>query len=68
MSFVNQIQDEVCALYASPMQMMQACHSTQAYSKCYAEQANTLNNFEKSFGSHFSETFNPNWHNHPNFF
>jgi hypothetical protein len=64
---VSHIQDEVCSVCASPMHTSQMCPSTVGYSECFAEQANALNNYGKPFGSPFSETYNPNWRNHPNF-
>lgn len=66
-NFVNQVQTEVCSLCASPMHTTQMCPSTAGYPECYAEQANALNNFGKPFASPFSETYNQNWRNHPNF-
>ncbi|XP_030933499.1 uncharacterized protein LOC115959285 [Quercus lobata] len=43
------------------------CPSAAGYPDFYAEQANALNNYGKPFASPFSETYNPNWRNHPNF-
>ena len=31
------------------------------------DQANAMNNFKKPFPSPYSETYNPQWRNHPNF-
>ncbi|XP_075633356.1 uncharacterized protein LOC142605805 [Castanea sativa] len=43
------------------------CPSTARYPDFYTEQANALNNYGKPFASPFSEAYNPNWRNHPNF-
>ena len=43
------------------------CPSLTNYSNNYSEQANALNNYGKPFPSPYSETYNPNWQNHPNF-
>ena len=67
MNSVNQIQSETCSICASPMHSTQMCPSAAGYPDFYAEQANALNNYEKPFASPFSETYNPNWRNHPNF-
>ncbi|XP_023920612.1 uncharacterized protein LOC112032110 [Quercus suber] len=42
------------------------CPSTVGYPEYYTEQANALNNYGKPLVSPFSETYNPNWQNHPN--
>ena len=31
------------------------------------EQLNALKNFQRSQGNPYSNTYNPGWHNHPNF-
>ena len=66
MNSVNQIQSETCSICASPMHTTQMCPAA-GYPDFYAEQANVLNNYEKLFASPFSEIYNPNWRNHPNF-
>ena len=67
MSSVNQVQSEGCSLCASPMHSAQTCPSMCGYSESHPEQINALNNFRKPFGTAFSEPYNPNWRNHPNF-
>ena len=67
MNSVNQVQSETCSIYASPMHTTQMCPSAIRYPDFYIEQANALNNYGKPFASPFSETYNPNWRNHPNF-
>ena len=67
MNSVNQVQSETCSIYASPMHTTQMCPSAIGYPDFYIEQANALNNYGKPFASPFSETYNPNWRNHPNF-
>ncbi|XP_058216628.1 uncharacterized protein LOC131327478 [Rhododendron vialii] len=67
MESANQVQSEVCSLCSSHVHTTQTCPSIIGYSDSYVEQANALNNYGKSFASHFSETYNQNWRNHPNF-
>ena len=67
MNSVNQVQSETCSICASRMHTTQMCPSTAGYPDFYVEQTNALNNYEKPFASPFSETYNPNWRNHPNF-
>ncbi|XP_058211544.1 uncharacterized protein LOC131323714 [Rhododendron vialii] len=67
MESANQVHSEVCSLCGSHMHTMQTCPSIIGYSDNYIEQANALNNYGKSFASPFSETYNQNWRNHPNF-
>ena len=67
MNFVNQVQSETCSICASHMHTTQMCPSAAGYPDFYVEQANALNNYEKPFASPFSETYKPNWRNHPNF-
>ena len=66
MNSVNQVQSEACSICASPMHTTQMCPSIAGYPDFYTEQANALNNFGKPLVSPFSETYNPNWKNHPN--
>lgn len=49
------------------MHATEMCPSMVGYPEFYVEQANALNNYGKPFASSFSETYNPNWRNHPNF-
>ena len=67
MNSVNQVQSETCSICASHMHTTQMCPFAAGYPDFYAEQANALNNYEKPFASPFSETYKPNWRNHPNF-
>ena len=66
MNSVNQVQSETCSICASLMHTTQMCPSAAGYPDFYIEQANALNNYGKPFTSPFSETYNPNWRNHPN--
>nr|XP_023912567.1 uncharacterized protein LOC112024125 [Quercus suber] len=67
MNSVNQVQCETCSICASPMHTTQMCPSIVGYLEYYTEQANALNNYGRPLASPFSETYNPNWQNHPNF-
>ena len=66
-NFVNQVQSETCFICANPMHTTQMCPFTASYLEYYIEEANTLNNYGRPLVSPFSETYNPNWQNHPNF-
>ena len=67
MNFVNQVQSETCSICASPMHTTQMYPSTASYLKYYTKQTNALNNYGRPLASPFSETYNANWQNHPNF-
>ena len=67
MNFVNKVQSEACFICASPMHTTQTCPSTVGFPNFYTEQVNAMNNYGKPFASPFSETYNPNWRNYPNF-
>ena len=67
MNSVNQVQSKTCSICASPMHTTQMCPSAARYPDFFAEQANALNIYEKPFASPFSEIYNPNWRNRPNF-
>ena len=66
MNYVNQVQSETCSICASPMHTTQMYPAT-GYPDFYTEQANALYNYGKPIASPFSETYSPNWRNHPNF-
>ena len=58
---------EVCQLCETPDHTAKTCLSMEAFNECIAEQANSLNSYKKPYGSPFSDTYNPNWRNHPRF-
>ncbi|XP_021834176.1 uncharacterized protein LOC110773973, partial [Prunus avium] len=66
MNSVNKIHTEICSLCCSPTHSEQTCPSSHGYAE-NNEQANALNYYRNQFPSPFSETYNPNWRNHPNF-
>ena len=67
MNSVNQVQSETCFICAIPKHSTQMCPSITGYHEYHTEQANALNNYGRPLASPFSETYNPNWQNHPNF-
>ena len=67
MNSVNQVQSETGSICANPIHTTQMCPSTVGYPEYYIEQVNALNNYGRPLASPFSETYNPNWQNHPNF-
>jgi hypothetical protein len=58
-------QADVCGLYANPMHFTQNCPTLLAENPI--EEVNAFNEYRKSTGGPFSETYNPGWRNHPNF-
>jgi hypothetical protein len=57
---------ESCFICASPMHQAQNCPSMTVFVEM--EQVNAFNNFQKPSSGPYSETYNPGWRNHPNFF
>lgn len=49
------------------MHTIETCLSVNGYTECFAEQANSLNNYGKQFENPFTKTYNPGWRNQPNF-
>ena len=64
-SIANTFVVDSCSIYASPMHQAQNCPSMTVFSEM--EQMNAFNNFWKQSSEPYSETYNPRWHNHPNF-
>jgi hypothetical protein len=58
-------QADVCGLCASPMHFTQNCPTLSTENPI--EEVNAFNEYRKSTGGPFSETYNPGWRNHPNF-
>jgi hypothetical protein len=58
-------QADVCGLCTSPMHFTQNCPTLLAENPI--EEVNAFNEYRKSTGGPFSETYNPGWRNHPNF-
>jgi hypothetical protein len=58
-------QADVCGLCANPMHFTQNCPTLLAENPI--EEVNAFNEYRKSTGGPFSETYNPGWRNHPNF-
>jgi hypothetical protein len=63
----NIYQVDVCSLCASPLQFTQNCPSLSTSAEYPPEQVNAFNDYRKATGGPFVETYNPGWHNHPNF-
>jgi hypothetical protein len=62
---VNTFVVDSCSVCASLMHQAQNCPFMTVFSKM--EQVNAFNDFRKQSSGPFSETYNPGWHNHPNF-
>jgi hypothetical protein len=62
----NTFPVESCSVCASPMHQAQNCPSMTVFAEM--EQVNAFNNFQKPSSGPYSETYNPGWRNHPNFY
>jgi len=61
----SQVLHYACNVCASPTHNGMVC--PLGNQKGIREQVNAMNQFRKSFNSPYSETYNPNWRNYPNF-
>ena len=67
MKVESQVQHDACNMCTGLMHNAMVCPSL-GHQESIREQVNVLNQFRKSFSSPYSETYNLNWRNHPNFF
>jgi hypothetical protein len=63
----NPFHIDYYSICASPMHLAHTCPSLSAFVESPMEQMNAFNDFRKQSNGPFSETYNPGWHNHPNF-
>ena len=65
---VKFVQDkDTCDICAIEGHLTSECPRIPVFKELCHEQANAMSNFKKPFPSAYSETYNPNWRNHPNF-
>jgi len=62
----SQVQHNACNVCATPIHNAMV-YPSLANQEGISEQVNAMSQFRKSFNSLYSETYNPNWQNHPNF-
>jgi len=65
---VNPLHVDCCSICASPIHSAQTCPSLPTFVESSMEQVNAFNDFQKQYNGPFSDTYNPGWRNHPNFF
>ena len=58
---------DTCDICAIEGHLTGECPKIPVFKEMCEEQANVISNFKKPFPSAFSETYNSNWRNHPNF-
>ena len=64
----NQPLSETCALCASSNHCMEDCPTAAQLPPFIQEQVQLAQGFTKSNHDPFSNSYNPGWRNHPNFF
>ena len=57
------IDENICEICESNAHLTKECPTIPTFKKVLHEQANFTNNYKRPF----SDTYNPNWQNHPNF-
>jgi hypothetical protein len=56
-----------CGICETNTHLTKDCPTIPAFQEVLHEQANAANAYQRPFNSPYSETYNPNWRNHPNF-
>jgi hypothetical protein len=56
-----------CEICEAKVHLTKDCPTILAFKEVLHEQANAANAYQRPFSSPYSETYNPNWRNHPNF-
>ena len=59
--------ENACSICESPEHYTKDCPTIPAFQEVLHDQANAMNTYKRPFSSPYSETYNPNWRNHPNF-
>ncbi|XP_022852000.1 uncharacterized protein LOC111373667 [Olea europaea var. sylvestris] len=59
--------DEICSICETFGHLTHDCPNIPVFKEVLHDQANAINTFKKPFPSPFSETYNQQWRNHPNF-
>ncbi|XP_022869990.1 uncharacterized protein LOC111389303 [Olea europaea var. sylvestris] len=68
---VNEVKpvqnDEICSICETFGHLTHDCPNIPTFKEVLHDQANAMNTFKKYFSSPYSETYNQQWRNHPNF-
>ncbi|XP_022866699.1 uncharacterized protein LOC111386463, partial [Olea europaea var. sylvestris] len=59
--------DEICSICETFGHLTHDCPNIPVFKEVLHDQANAMNTFKKPFSSPYSETYNQQWRNHPNF-
>ncbi|XP_022886923.1 uncharacterized protein LOC111402855 [Olea europaea var. sylvestris] len=59
--------DEICSICETFGHLTHDCPNIPVFKEVLYDQANAMNTFKKPFSSPYSETYNQQWRNHPNF-
>ncbi|XP_026443715.1 uncharacterized protein LOC113343807 isoform X2 [Papaver somniferum] len=59
--------EHACGICESLEHYTKDCPTIPAFQEVLHDQANAMNTYKRPFSSPYSETYNPNWRNHPNF-
>ena len=63
----NEKVEDICGICETNGHQTQDCPTIPAFQEVLHEQANSMNAYKRPFSSPYSETYNANWRNHPNF-
>ncbi|XP_026385854.1 uncharacterized protein LOC113281351 isoform X2 [Papaver somniferum] len=59
--------EHACGICESLEHYTKDCPTVPAFQEVLHDQANSMGTYKRPFSSPYSETYNPNWRNHPNF-
>ncbi|XP_026378370.1 uncharacterized protein LOC113272787 [Papaver somniferum] len=59
--------EHACGICESLEHYTKDCPTIPAFQEVLHDQENAMNTYKRPFSSPYSETYNPNWRNHPNF-
>ncbi|XP_026400435.1 uncharacterized protein LOC113296342 [Papaver somniferum] len=59
--------EHACGICESLEHYTKDCPTIPAFQEVLHDQANSIDAYKRPFSSPYSETYNPNWRNHPNF-
>jgi hypothetical protein len=64
---LKSIQDIMCQICETNEHSTNDCPTLPSFRECLHEQAHALNSFQMPNHNPYSQTYNPDWRNHPNF-
>ena len=59
--------ESVCDICKSDAHITKGCPTIPSFQELLHDQANVMNTYQRPFNAPVSNTYNPNWRNHPNF-